>query len=352
MKRGSTGSSTTCRSGREELLVLAPNWLGDAVMATPFLFALRERFSGARITLFVRDYAAELFRRCSAIDAIVEYRGGARARIAAVREHLITGGYDACFVLPPSFAAALVSYASKARRRIGYGGQWRSILLTDALPERGIRAEHLSRAYVRLLEKYTGSLVPALPLPVVVAEDAWKETAEAIGGAEAYFVLAPGATYGASKVWPHERYAELARLLVKRTNWTPLCVGREEEREVSSTLLGMVGGNGRNLAGRLSVSELVSVLRGARITVGNDSGPVHIAAALGVPTVAVFGPTSIDWTAPRGATVRIVRRNIECAPCFKRRCPYGVPECLVKVDVGDVYAAAVSLIEEVQRETA
>jgi len=352
MKTGSTGSSTTCRSGREELLVLAPNWLGDAVMATPFLLVLREWFPGALITVVSRDYAAELFRRNAAIDFVVAYRGGVRACIAAARKHMSTKGYNACFVLPPSFAAALVSRACRARRRIGYGGQWRSILLTDALPERGMRAEHLSKAYLRLLERFAGRLVPAVPLPVVVPGEGWKEAADAAGGHAAYFVLAPGATYGSSKVWPYARFAELARRLVERTNWTAVCVGREEEREPASALLGTVGNAGRNLAGRLSVSELVSVLRGARITIGNDSGPVHIAAALGVPTVAVFGPTSVDWTAPRGTAVRIVKGDIECAPCFKRRCPYGAAECLMRVDVARVHTAAVSLIEEVRRETA
>jgi len=346
VRKGSTGSSISCRSGREELLVLAPNWLGDVVMATPFLFSLRERFPAGRITLLCRDYTAELYRWNAAIDSLVACTGSVRSRIAAVRAAGPRGGYDACFVLPPSFSAALVSLLSKARRRIGYGGQWKDMLLTDVLPAALWRAGHLSRSYLGLLERFTNQAVAAVPLPSVVPSESWRETAKAVAGGKSYFVLAPGATYGSSKVWPHERYAALAKRLIGSMGWTAVLVGRREEREEASTMLASIGADGKNLAGALSLAELISVLRGAEVAIGNDSGPVHVAAALGVPTVAVFGPTSVDWTAPRGVSVRIVRGAIECAPCFKRRCPQGAPECLARVDADDVYAAAVSLIEE------
>jgi len=347
--KGSTGSSTTCRSGHEELLVLAPNWVGDAVMATPFLFSLRERFPAGRITLLSRDYTAELFRRNAAIDSLVACGGSVRSRIAAVRAARPRAGYDACFVLPPSFSAALVAVLSRARRRIGYGGQWRDLLLTDVLPTALYRAAHLSRSYLGLLERLANQGEAALPFPSIVASESWRETAAAVAGGKPYFVLAPGATYGSSKVWPHERYAELAKRLVVKTGWTAVVVGRREEREEASAMCAAIGAGGKNLAGALSLVDLISVLRGAEVALGNDSGPVHVAAALGVPTVAVFGPTSVDWTAPRGVSVRVVRKEIECAPCFKRRCPHGAPECLARVEVDDVYAAAVSLIEEGSR---
>lgn len=315
-------------------------------MATPFLFALRERVPLSRITLLSREYASELFRRNGAIDRLVEWRGGMRSRVSAARKAAPAEGFEACFVLPPSFSAGLVSLLSGARRRIGYAGEGRRIFLTDALPAAAYRMGHLSRVYVRLLERYLGREEPDLRLPAVVPDDGWRETAVEAVGRGAYFILAPGATYGASKVWPHDRYASLARRIVKRTGWTAAVVGREEERGDLSALVEMIGERGLNLGGRLSVSGLISVLRGASLVVGNDSGPVHIAAALAVPTVAVFGPTSVDWTAPRGRSVRIVKGRIACAPCFKRRCPYGVPECLAKIEVHDVFDVAESLIEE------
>jgi len=343
VRKGSTGSCTTCTPSRERIVVLAPSWLGDAVMATPFLFALRERLPGAGIILVCRDYVAEVFKRSPAIDSIVEYRGrGIRARIAAARG-ASANGFDVCFVLPPSFSAALVSFSSRARRRIGYAGQWRRILLTDALDEAGYRTGHLSAAYLRLLERYTGAAEPRLPLPAVIPPHSWRTTALELAGGDSYFVFAPGATYGSAKVWSHERYAALARLLLDRTGGTAVIIGRNEEREAAAALAKNIGTEARNLAGTLSLEELLAVLRGARITIGNDSGPVHVSAALGVPTVAVFGPTSAGWTAPRGPAVRIVREDISCAPCFKRECPFGSPRCLAQIGVDRVFEAALSL---------
>ncbi|MDD4856663.1 MAG: lipopolysaccharide heptosyltransferase II [Candidatus Krumholzibacteria bacterium] len=346
MRKGSTGSSTICRSGHEELLVLAPNWLGDAVMATPFLFALRERFPAAAITLFSREYPAELYRRSPAIDSLAEYRGDMLARLAAVRRIRPAYGFDACFVLPPSVSAAVTSVFSNARRRIGYGDRWRRACLTDAVPAGLHRDGHLSRSYMRLLERFAGCAVPDLPLPSVTPETIWPERVEAIVGRREYFVLAPGAAYGAAKAWPGERYGALARMLVNRTGWTAVVVGQQEDHGLACEIIDGVGALGKNLAGELSLADLISVLRGARLAIGNDSGPVHIAAALGVATVAVFGPTSVDWTSPRGIAVRIIKSEIDCAPCFKRECPRGAPECLVGVEAERVFDAATSLIEE------
>jgi len=246
--------------------------------------------------------------------------------------------------LPPSFSAALVSRSSRARRRIGYAGHWRRIFLTDALDETGYRTGHLSEVYLRLLERYTGEAEPRLPLPAVIPPPSWLKMAREFAGGDSYFVIAPGATYGSAKVWPHERYAALAALLLDLTGGTAVIIGRNEEREGAAALAESIGAGARNLAGTLSVEGLFAVLRGARITIGNDSGPVHVSAALGVPTVAVFGPTNVGWTAPDGPAVRIVREYISCAPCFKRECPFGSPRCLVQIGVDRVFEAALSLI--------
>lgn len=345
MRKGSTGSCTISTPDREAISILAPNWLGDAVMATPFLAALRRRRPDAVIALVCREYVAEVFRRNPAIDSIVEHRGkGLRERISAARG-AVEGGAGVCFVLPPSFSAALVSFGSKARRRIGYAGQWRRILLTDALDETLYREGHLSSAYLRLLERYTGSTEPALPLPVVVPSPAWRATAVGLAGTDDYYVLAPGATYGSAKVWPRDRYAALAKSLSDRTGRTAVIVGRGEEREGAGALAESIGAGARNLAGALSLEGLFSVLRGAKVAIGNDSGPVHVSAALGVPTVALFGSTSAEWTAPRGPAVRIVRENVSCAPCFRRECPDGSLRCLERIGVDRVLDAAMSLVD-------
>jgi heptosyltransferase-2 len=313
-------------------------------MATPFLAALRGRRPDAVIVLVCRDYVAEVFQRNQAIDSIVGYRGrNLRARIAAVRG-AGAPGFDACFVLPPSFSSALVSRAAGARRRLGYGGEGRRLLLTDTLPGAGYRDGHLSSAYVRLLERYTGQPEPGVPLPEIVPPASWRETARELAGEDRYFIIAPGATYGSAKVWPHERYAALAKRIIDRADSIAVVIGTQEEREGAAALAERIGSRARNRAGALSLKGLIAVLRGATVTIGNDSGPVHVSAALGVPTVALFGPTSAAWTAPRGPAVRTVLGDIPCAPCFKRECPFGPPRCLARIEVDSVYEIVRDLV--------
>ena len=346
MRKGSTGSSTTCRREPDELIIIAPNWLGDAVMATPLVRAIEERFPGARVAVACRRYVAAIFENGGGRRRLVVYGAdGVRARGAAVRRSRPTGGFDACLVAPPSFAAAIVSLASGAKRRIGYGGQWRSALLTDALPEADYRRGHLSRAYVALLERLAGETIADVPLPEVAPSDGWRGTVSRLCGDRSYCVLAPGAAYGAAKVWPRLRYAELARRLAGTEGLAVFVVGGEAERAEAERLASEAGAGARSLAGALSLGELLAVLRGAAVVAGNDSGPVHAAAALGAPTVAVFGPTSVEWTSPRGRAVRIVRAAAECAPCFRRECPRGTLECLERVSVEDVHRAVVSLLK-------
>jgi heptosyltransferase-2 len=290
VRKGSTGSCTTSTPGREEIIVLAPSWLGDAVMATPFLLALRRRLPAARIVLVCRDYVSEVFKRSPAIDSIIEYRGRSmRARIAAARE-ASASGFDACFVLPPSFSAALVACSSRSRRRIGYAGQWRRILLTDALNEAGYRSGHLSAVYLRLLERYSGEAEPGFPLPAVIPPISWRKTAHELAGGDSYFVLAPGATYGSAKVWPHERYVALAGLLLDRMGGTAVIIGRNEEREGAAVLAESIGAGARNLAGTLSPEGLFAVLRSE----DHDRERQRARACLGGPRRADRGRVRAD----------------------------------------------------------
>lgn len=346
MRTGSTGNSTTCRRAPREIAVVAPNWLGDAVMATPLLAALRARFPEARVTVACRPYVAAIFRGHPCVDALAVYEdAGVRARMRSMRAARPAGGYDVCFVLPPSFAGALVALASGARRRVGYRGEWRAALLTDSLPRRGYRSVHLSTAYGALLARYAGEPAGETPLPRVEPPARWRETARRVCGEGPYAVLAAGAVYGSSKVWPAAHFSELARRLAAGLELRSIVVGNAAEREGAERIAVSSGKAAESRAGALSLEELLAVLAGARIVVGNDSGPVHAAAALGTPTVAVFGPTSVDWTAPRGRAVRIVRAAIECAPCFRRECPHGHPECLERVSAHEAYDAVRSVID-------
>lgn len=350
MRKASTESSTACRSEREGLLVYAPNWLGDAVMAIPLLLVLRRLYPDMVIHLYCRGYVSEVFRRSSAVDRIVEHRGGKGIieRVRGLRAGRPKRGWSIGFVLPPSFSAALVTFLSGARRRIGYGGEFRRFLLTDDLDECYPRGEHLSRMYIRLAERAAGTRIIDTPLPVVVPPYRWRDTLSAQRLDAPYIVLAPGAVYGAAKVWPLARYAALAGRAAEHTGMGVLLIGTEAEAPHLAKIIESAAVPVRSLAGQLTGGELLAVLRGAALVVGNDSGPVHLAAAMGRPTVAIFGSTNPVWTAPRGAVVRIISHEIECSPCFRRECPDGEPRCLYDIEVDEVFDVSRELLEEVR----
>lgn len=334
---------------------MAPNWLGDAVMAIPFLFVLRRTFPDRVIYLLCRRYVEAVYRHCSAVDHLVAYerRSGIRGALLAVRRDVPMVGREICFVLPSSFRSALVSVLAGACRRIGYGGDLRGILLTDALPSGEHRSRHLIDAYVRLIGRISGEPAGEAPLPVVVPSYEWEKGIQAFGLEEGYVVLSPGAEYGGAKVWPADRFARVASQISKRTGKRIVIIGSASESGIGDEILSRAGlGTGRNLAGRCSVAELLCVLRGASLVVGNDSGPVHISAAMGRPTLTIFGSTSPAWTAPRGRVVEIARAEVECSPCFQRECPNGDTRCMNEIEPGLVIEKACRLLGEVCREGA
>lgn len=333
--------------------MLAPNWLGDAVMAIPFLFVLRRTCPERSIHLLCRSYVAPLYRYCPAIDHLVVYErgGGLRGAVGAVRREVPGSAREICFILPVSFRSALIAFLSGTGRRIGYGGDLRRMLLTDTLPPSAYRSGHLADVYAALVRVVSEMREGEMPLPVVVPSYEWERDLQPFGLEEGYIVLSPGAEYGGAKVWPAERFAQTASLLSTCTGRRIVIVGSAGERDAGEVILSGVRA-GTNLAGRCSVDELLSVLRGASLLIGNDSGPAHIAAAMGRPTVALFGSTSPSWTAPRGRAIDCISAEVECSPCFERECPRGEPRCLLEIDPEEVVRRACSLMGEVYQEGA
>lgn len=310
-------------------------------MATPMLALLRRAFSEDLITIGIRSYVAGLLERCPFADELVswERRGGARGAAAELRSHRPEGGWDAAFVLPPSLSSAIVARLSGARRRIGYGGGLRRLLLTDVPAREAGRDVHLSESYARLVEALGAGSLP-LPAPSIVPPYDWRERTGRLGlGGGRYAVLAAGASYGPAKMWPANSYAALARMILGEGFERIVLVGSSAERDGLDLIARQAGAGVVNLAGEIDVADLTAVLRGAAAVVGNDSGPVHIAAATGVPTIALFGSTSPAWTAPRGPRASVVSTGAECSPCFRRECPEGTVRCLSELAPGTVLEA-------------
>ena len=322
-------------------LVIAPQWIGDAVMSEPLLARLAER--GERCTVAALPWVAPVYRAMPQVDAVVELpflRGrlewGARRRLAASWR----GRFERAYVLPNSFKSALLPWFAGIPQRIGYVGEWRHPLLNRRLPNPAGRPP-----MVAFYGALAGSPLPAgarprLAFPAAVLETALRSAGVAAG---AYWAFAPGAEYGPAKRWPADHYAALAASLHQRTGWPVLLLGSRGEAGLCEAIAAAGEGSCRVLAGQTTLIDAMALIAQARGMVSNDSGLMHVAAAFEVPQAAVFGSTSPTHTPPLNPLARVVwmkeELKLDCAPCFERTCRYGHYRCLEGVPVARVEQA-------------
>jgi heptosyltransferase-2 len=317
-----------------ELLILAPNWLGDAVMALPAIADLRRHEAEARITVAARGAVAALFRLVPGIDGVIALPG--KGGMLAVRTWgqdvaaLARRTFDRAVLFPNSFASAFIARRAGVRERYGFATDGRSRLLTRAVPR--------PRGYGHQVEYYQ-ALTSALGAPagppfarVDVDQTAHEGARTAlqsagIDAASRFVAFAPGAAYGRAKQWLPERYAELAIRLTRERGLSSVLVGSAADRPVCMDIVRRArGARVANLAGATDVPTLAGTLAAAAAVVANDSGAMHVAAAVGAPVIAVFGSTNERKTSPltRGPEApspHIVTNDVWCRPCMLRECP-------------------------------
>lgn len=320
-------------------LVIAPNWLGDVVMSLPFLRAVRCAYPDDRLVVAARRNAAGIYRAEGSAEVCLRSR--LSSEISAARR----AGFQEAWLLPNSFRSALAPFLARIPERIGYATDGRALLLTHSVPLPP-RTGHQLRNYDVLLrsrgiEPELGP--PRLPVPPEAAGRA-REALERVGLPREVrpILLAPAAAFGWTKRWPAERYAYLADLLSENGQRCGLVIGPGEQklgwsvRQQARHPLPILGED-------LDGIELAALLASARLLVANDSGPMHLAAAVGTPVVAFFGPTDPGRTAPLGSPSRILDRYVFCSPCFLKECPYG-HECMREIKVEHALAAVQSLL--------
>ena len=319
-------------------IVVAPNWIGDAVMSLPTLRALRRRFPKDSLTVLARRGPAAVYRAEGSADHVLP-RGSFLGDVASVRG----GSYDEAWLLPNSMRAALTAFLAGVDRRLGYATDRRGALLTDALPPPP-GTKHQLRDYDALLS-HAGvppdTEPPSLLIPAEAARRA-REALEAAGVPEGAIVLCPGSASAATKRWPAERFAALAAALGSRGAPCAVAIG-PSERHLGEAVARAAGSALPVLGADLDPVELAAVFARARAVVSNDSGPAHLAAAVGTPVVVFFGATDPGRTAPTGAPARILDRYVFCSPCFLEQCPYG-HECMREITVGDALRAVEELL--------
>ena len=315
------------------LLVLSPNWLGDAVMALPAIADVRRRFPAARLIVAARRSVADLFTMVPGIDQVVtlEWKGKLQERRALRQDTaaLVALEADAAVLLPNAFSAAWLVSRAGIRERWGYGADFRRLLLSRAVsrPRRSMHQAEYYQHLVRQLGMDSGPLEPAVHVPDDVIVGArmllnsrnWDSSRPLIA-------VAPGAAYGTAKRWLPEHYATLVSNLIQSGAQCVL-VGSRGDIETTNWIRRLVPDNQRDvldLTGITSLSLLVGLMAIARAFVSNDSGAMHLAAAVGTPVTAIFGPTREYETRPlprAGARVQVLIHEVWCRPCMLRECP-------------------------------
>jgi heptosyltransferase-2 len=328
------------------------NWLGDAVLTLPALEALDRRFPHAEILLLAKPWVSGLFVGQLVVDRIIEYRTSDVHRGVMGRWRLANtlreGSFDLAVLFPNSLDAALLPWLAGIPRRVGHPTEGRRWLLTHPVPgDSTTPGRHQVERYLDIIRVLGGNGAPWLRLRVT--PDAREAaggllTGLGVGSGDPCVALNPGAVYGGAKRWPLERFAAVADGLVERCGARILLIGSAQE----CSILDEVGVRMRhpaiNLGGRTNLQALVGLLERTRLLLTNDTGAMHIAAAVGTPVLAVFGPTDPRATGPLASQSRIVQEPVPCSPCLLRECPID-HRCMTRVTVDHVLREALALLD-------
>jgi len=340
----------------KRILIRGANWLGDAVMTTPALLRVREKFPDAHIALLTPEKLAELWLNHPAINETIAFSPA--EGVFSVAKKLRAGKFQTALVLPNSPRSALEVFLARIPGRLGYSRPWRNWFLTKAIAPRADAVKmrkrteseikalitanpqslprmpqfspsvHQSREYLHLAAAVLGANPEPLPAALFVTTqevDAARQKFALSAIANPIFGINPGAEYGPAKRWPIERYIAAAKEVQKKTNCAWIVFGGRNESDLAGQIQSALGSAPIfNVAGRTSLRELMSLMKLCRVFLTNDTGPMHAAAALGVPVVAIFGSTSPELTAPlvpNDSLLKILRTDVPCSPCFLRECP-------------------------------
>jgi heptosyltransferase-2 len=342
-----------------KIMIRATNWVGDAIMALPALRAVRQRHPDAKISIVARPYVADIYRDQQVSDELIPYDPNGEHRGLSGREKLIadlrTRKFDIALLLQNAFDAAWLAWRAQIPQRIGYARDARSLLLTQAIPvpKPGDIPAHEKFYYLELLrragwlDQLTDEPRITLPVPDAARQRAAQTLLE--NGARPHarrIAVAAGASYGSAKCWPPDRFAKALNALLAHADAEVILFGTPSELPVSTAIAAELQRAPINLTGKTSIADLPSLLSHCHLFLGNDSGAMHVAAAVGLPVVAVFGPTDPHGTAPVTPRLTIVQQKPYCSPCFLRRCPTD-HRCMTAVTPAMVESALQTELAEV-----
>ena len=322
---------------RYKILVVAPSWVGDMVMAQTLFKRLHQLHPGLELDVLAPDWTIPLLSRMPEVREAIsnpfrhgEFKLGARYRLG---QSLRARGYDQAIVLPNSWKSALVPFFAGIPTRSGYSGELRWGLLNDRRKLDARKLPLMVERFVALADAPGAALQHPLPQPALSVDESRRLATLARLGLAAgakIAALCVGAEYGPAKRWPPQHFAELGKKLHGQ-GYQVWLVGSAKDAAAGAEAARLSGGACLDLCGRTSLDEAVDLLASASVIVSNDSGLMHVAAALGKPLIALYGSSSPGFTPPLSQAAHIVSLKLPCSPCFKRECPLGHLDCLVKL---------------------
>jgi len=334
-----------------KIAVRSPNWIGDGVMALPALKALRYFFPEAKLTVVVKSYLADLFRGQIEIDEIMPLPDNlSLPRFLSTARNLRACSFDRGLLFTNSFKSALLFRIAGINQLAGYKADGRSLLLNPSWPRPTGNFGHHSWYYLRLVENFAGGKVEKeIPAKIRLKPeelDSGRLLLRELGIPDqaALMAIAPAAAYGPAKAWPADRFKTvISSLLVQFPGLQVLIMGSTREKDLCTDMAAGFTERVFDLSGKVSLRETIILVNFCRLLLGNDSGLMHVAAALSIPTVAIFGPTLPESTSPLGKDHLIIHHPPACAPCKKRICPEE-HACMTAVTTKEVLDAVLQVL--------
>ena len=337
----------------QRLLIRSTNWIGDAVMTTPAVRAIRENFPRAEISLLAKPWVAPVFAHSPHVDRIVVYDAGGRHRGTAGKLRLAKDlrrcRFDAAILLQNAIEAALITWLAGIPVRVGFDTDGRRLLLTHPVHRtREVKTVHQTGYYLAMLAG-AGLRTGGPELFLRLGGDdrrraARRLAAMGVTGGRRLIGINPSATFGPTKQWFPQRFAALADRLQAKYDAAVAIFGGPGDRRLGERIAGAMAQPPLDLCGRTDLGEAMALIAACDLFVTNDSGLMHVAAALDVPLIAIFGSTNPVTTGPFSGRSRVVKSTVDCAPCLQPRCPLGHMNCMRDITVDTVFAAAGELL--------
>jgi len=334
----------------QRIIVRVPNWIGDAVLSTPALAFLRKIYPDAHIAILTKEWAKDVFKANPSIDEIMTLNKSLLRASMEVRQKR----FDSGLLFPDSFSSALLFFIAGIPQRMGYPTDGRYLLLNRRIRRsRDFKKEHQVMYFLRLVQALGHKSIcfessSDINLVWMVTDEERKRTDTILkevglfSDRDVLVGINPGAAFGPAKRWFTDRYAKLADELVKRYNVKVIIFGGPQDCDITGEVASLMKSSSINLAGKITLRELAAIIARCNVFITNDTGPMHIAAAVGTKVVAIFGSTDPVRTSPWGEGHIIVKKEVECSPCLKPFCLRNDYKCLDMITVEDV----LGLIEE------